>query len=293
MPTYALYPGCSLETGGIEYGMSTHAISEVLGIEFREVPDWNCCGASSAHMTDHLLSLALPARVLALAETIPGVEEMVAPCAACHARFAAVEYELSRNEGLKKQVNTLLERPYTGKVKLRSYLDIFAEPKMLSVISSKVKHSLSGLKVACYYGCLFVKPPKRVNYNDNAENPMAMDNIIKALGAEPVPWPYKTECCGASLGMTREDACTRLCNDILTMARDSGADCIAAACPLCQQNLDMRQITVEKKYGTTYRMPVPFFTQLIGLALGLDPKQLGFKRMFVDPTSLLRKVGAA
>jgi len=292
MPKYALYPGCSLETGGIEYGMSSHAVAHALGIEFLEVPDWNCCGASSAHMTDHLLSLALPARVLALAETLP-VTEMVAPCAACHQRFAAVEYELSRDEDLKRKVNSLLERPYTGKVKLRSYLDIFANSETLEEITKKVKRSLKGLKVACYYGCLFVKPPKVVNFVDDPENPQAMDNIMRALGAEPLPWPYKTECCGASLGMTKEDACTKLCNDILKVAKDSGADCIVAACPLCQQNLDMRQISVEKKYGTQYRMPIPFFTQLIGLALGLDPKTLGFKKLFVDPAGVLRKVGAA
>ncbi|MGB9792431.1 MAG: CoB--CoM heterodisulfide reductase iron-sulfur subunit B family protein [Thermacetogeniaceae bacterium] len=292
MPKYALYPGCSLETGGIEYGMSSHAVAHALGIEFIEIPDWNCCGASSAHMTDHLLSLALPARVMALAETLP-VDEMVAPCAACHQRFAAVEYELSRDEELKQKVNSLLERPYTGKIKLKSYLDVFANPETLEEIKKKVKRSLRGLKVACYYGCLFVKPPKIVNFVDDPENPQSMDNIMRALGAEPVPWPYKTECCGASLGMTNEDVCTKLCNDILKVAKDSGADCIVAACPLCQQNLDMRQISVEKKYGTQYRIPIPFFTQLIGLALGLDPKALGFKKLFVDPTGVLRKVGAA
>lgn len=292
MPKYALYPGCSLETGGIEYGMSSHAVAHALGIEFIEIPDWNCCGASSAHMTDHLLSLALPARVMALAETLP-VNEMVAPCAACHQRFAAVEYELSRDEELKQKVNSLLERPYTGKIKLKSYLDVFANPETLEEIKKKVKRSLRGLKVACYYGCLFVKPPKIVNFVDDPENPQSMDNIMRALGAEPVPWPYKTECCGASLGMTNEDVCTKLCNDILKMAKDSGADCIVAACPLCQQNLDMRQISVEKKYGTQYRIPIPFFTQLIGLALGLDPKALGFKKLFVDPIGVLRKVGAA
>ncbi|MDH7576321.1 MAG: CoB--CoM heterodisulfide reductase iron-sulfur subunit B family protein [Bacillota bacterium] len=291
MAKYALYPGCSLETGGIEYGMSSHAVAETLGIEFYEVPDWNCCGASSAHMTDHLLSLALPARVFALAETLP-VNEMVAPCAACHQRFAAVEHEL-QDEDLRRKVNSLLERPYTGKVKLKSYLDVFANSATLDKIQKKVERSLKGLKVACYYGCLFVKPPKVVNFVDDPENPQAMDNIMRALGAEPLPWPYKTECCGASLGMTKEDACTKLCNDILRIAKDAGADCIVAACPLCQQNLDMRQISVEKKYGTQYRMPIPFFTQLIGLAFGLDPKVLGFKKLFVDPVMVLRKVGVA
>ena len=292
MPKYALYPGCTLETSGIEYGISSYAVAEVLGIEFIEVPDWNCCGASSAHMTDHLLSLALPARVLALAEALP-VSEMVAPCAACHARFAAVEYELGRDENLKLKVNSLLEKPYNGKIKLKSYLDVFANPETLEEIKKRVKKSLNGLKVACYYGCLFVKPPKLMNYADDPENPQAMDDIMRAIGAEPVPWPYKTECCGASLGVTNEDVCTKLCNDILKFARDSGADCVVTACPLCQQNLDMRQVTVEKKYGISYRMPIPFFTQLIGLALGLSPKALGFPKLFVDPAVMLKKVGVA
>ncbi len=292
MTKYAFYPGCSLESGGIEYGMSSQAVAEALGIDFLEVPDWNCCGASSAHMTDHLLSLALPARIMALAETLP-VTEIIAPCAACHARFAAVEYELGRDEELKQKVNSLLERPYTGKVKLRYFIDVFSNPETLKEIENKVKKSLKGLKVACYYGCLFVKPPKIMKYIDDPENPQSMDNIIRALGAEPVPWPYKTECCGASLGVTSEDQCTKLCNDILRIARDSGADCIAAACPLCQANLDMRQVTVEKKYGISYRMPIPFFTQLIGLALGLNPVSLGFKKLFVDPAGMLKKVGVA
>ena len=293
MPKYALYPGCSLESSGLEYGMSTHAVAHALGIEFAEVPEWNCCGASAAHMTDHLLSLALPARVLAKAETIPGVTEMVAPCAACHIRFASVEYEVGKHKDLLGEINSLLEAPYTGKVKIRPFLDIFSNPETLAQIKSKVTRPLTGLKVACYYGCLFVKPPKVVDFFDDPENPMSMDNIISAIGAEPLPWPYKTECCGASSALTQEDVCTKLCNAILKIAKDSGADCIATACPMCQQNLDMRQVTVEKQYGLQYRMPVPFFTQLIGLAMGLDSKALGFKKLFVDPVKVLQKVGAA
>jgi heterodisulfide reductase subunit B len=272
--------------------MSTEAVAHALGIEFVEVPGWNCCGASAAHMTDHLLSLALPARVLAKAESIPGVTEMVAPCAACHIRFAAVEYEVGKHQDLLGEINSLLEAPYTGKVKIRPFLDIFSNPEMLALIKSKVVKPLTGLKVACYYGCLFVKPPKVVSFFDDPENPMSMDNIMSALGAEPLPWPYKTECCGASTALTQEDVCTKLCNDILRIAKDSGADCIAAACPMCQQNLDMRQVSVEKQYGLKYRMPIPFFTQLIGLAIGLDAGKLGFKKLFVDPVQVLQKVGA-
>ncbi len=273
--------------------MSIHAVAYALGIELVEVPDWNCCGASAAHMTDHLLSLALPARVLAKAETIPGVTEMVAPCAACHARFAQVEYDIGKNKELLGKINSMLETPYTGKVRLRSFLDIFSNPETITEIRKRVRRPLTGLKVACYYGCLFVKPPKVVDFFDNPENPMSMDNLMSAIGAEPLPWPYKTECCGASSAMTQEDVCTKLCNDILKVAKDSGADCIVTACPLCQQNLDMRQVTVEKKYGLRYRMPIPFFTQLIGLAMGLDPQALGFKKLFVDPVGVLQKVGAA
>lgn len=292
MAKYAFFPGCSLETTGIEYAMSSRAVANALGIEFIEIPDWNCCGASSAHMSDHLLSLALPARVLAQAETLP-VNEMTAPCAACHHRFADVEYELSRDEELRRKVNSLLERPYTGKVKVRGFLEIFANPAILDEIKKKVKRDLNGLKVACYYGCLFVKPPKVVNFLDDPENPQMIDNIMRAIGAEPVSWPYKTECCGASSSVTREEMSTKLCNDILKVAKDAGAECIVTACPLCQQNLDMRQVSVEKKYGIQYRMPVPFFTQLVGLALGLDSNSLGFRKLFVDPAAVLRKVGAA
>jgi heterodisulfide reductase subunit B len=273
--------------------MSTQATALALGIELVEVPDWNCCGASAAHMTDHLLSLALPARVLAKAETIPGVTEMVAPCAACHISFATMEHEIGKDRDLPDKINSMLETPYTGKVRLRSFLDIFSNTETLAEIGKLVRMPLQGLKVACYYGCLFVKPPKVVDFFDNPENPMSMDNIMSAIGAEPLPWPYKTECCGASSALSQEDVCIKLCNDILKVAKDSGADCIAAACPLCQQNLDMRQVTVEKKYGLRYRMPIPFFTQLIGLAMGFDSSSLGFKKLFVDPVKVLQKVGAA
>ncbi len=293
MPKYALFPGCSLESTGMEYGMSTEAVAHALGIELVEVPDWNCCGASAAHMTDHMLSLALPARVFAKAETMPEVTELVAPCAACHIRFANVEYEIGKNKELLDKINAMLESPYTGKVKLRPFIDIFSNPETIEQIKKKVTRPLTGLKVCCYYGCLFVKPPKTVAFFDNPENPMSMDNLMSAIGAEPIQWPYKTECCGASTAMTQEDTCTKLCNDILRIAKDSGADCIVAACPMCQQNLDMRQITVEKKYGLKYRIPIPFFTQLIGLAMGLDPKKLGFKKLFVDPAKVLQKVGTA
>jgi heterodisulfide reductase subunit B len=273
--------------------MSTQATALALGIELVEVPDWNCCGASAAHMTDHLLSLALPARVLAKAETIPGVTEMVAPCAACHISFATMEHEIGKDRDLPDKINSMLETPYTGKVRLRSFLDIFSNTETLAEIGKLVRMPLQGLKVACYYGCLFVKPPKVVDFFDNPENPMSMDNIMSAIGDEPLPWPYKTECCGASSALTQEEICTRLCSDILRFAKDSGADCIAACCPMCQQNLDMRQVTVEKKYGLRYRMPIPFFTQLIGLAMGFDSSSLGFKKLFVDPVKVLQKVGAA
>ena len=133
-----------------------------------------------------------------------------------------MEYEIGKNKELLGKINSMLETPYTGKVRLRSFLDIFSKPETMAEIKKRVRRPLTGLKVACYYGCLFVKPPKVVDFFDNPENPMSMDNLMSAIGAEPLPWPYKTECCGASLAMTQEDVCTKLCNDILKVAKDSG-----------------------------------------------------------------------
>ncbi|MHB8172244.1 MAG: CoB--CoM heterodisulfide reductase iron-sulfur subunit B family protein, partial [Thermincolia bacterium] len=204
---YAYYPGCSLHSLAAEYDHSVLEMCGRLGIEMKEIPDWNCCGASSAHSTNHLLSLAIPARNLAIAEE-QGLD-VVAPCAACYQRLATVQHETRRDAKIKEKVNKVLGgRTYEAKNEVKSILDILVEYG-IDNLAAKVEKPLAGVKVACYYGCYLVKPPKICSVDD-AENPMKMDKIMEALGAEVIQWPYKSECCGGSLVFTNPDIVLKL-----------------------------------------------------------------------------------
>jgi len=290
MAKYAYFPGCSLHSTAHEYDESTKAVCKKLGVELVEIPDWNCCGATSAHSTSHLMGVALPARNLAIADGM-GLD-VTAPCAACYQRLVA-SYKEMQDEKTRQKINKVIERDYKGNSKVVNFLEVFTTSEMLATIKAKTSNPLKGLKVACYYGCLLVKPPQLVGGFDDPENPQSMDNLVQALGGEAVQWPFKTECCGASLFLSIEDAAIRLTNDILKIAKDSGADCIVTGCPLCHQNLDMRQSTANNKFDVKHDMPVLFFTQIIGLGLGIPASELGFKAHFVNCTPVLKKVGAA
>jgi len=270
-----------------EYDHSVLETCERLGIEMKELEDWNCCGASSAHSTNHLLSLAIPARNLAIAEE-QGLD-VVAPCAACFQRLITVQHETRKDPKIKEKVNKVLGgRTYEAKTEVKSILDVLNEYG-IDNLAAKVVKPLSGLKVACYYGCYLVKPPK-VCHVDDAENPMSMDKIMAAIGAQPVQWPYKTECCGGSLVLSNPDIVLKLGRDILQMATDAGANCIVTPCPLCQPNLDTRECQVNKKYGTNFNIPVFYITELIALALGAHKNSLKLHKHLTDPTELLKAI---
>jgi len=288
---YAYYPGCSLHSTAKEYDMSTRAVTEALGIELEEIPGWSCCGATSAHATSGLLSLALPVRNLALAKDL-GLD-MVVCCAACYNRFKAANKVMRSNDGYRAQVNEIVGSQYNGEVRVRHLLEVLATEYGLDVLREKVSRKLTGLRVAAYYGCLLVRPPEVVEFDD-PENPTSMDELATALGAEAVAWPYKTECCGASLSLTaRTDVTLKLSHDILQMATDEGAECIMVACPLCQSNLDLRQAQINKCYKTQFALPVLYFTQLVGLALGMPARRLGLDKLTVNPEKLLKAKGLA
>ena len=281
---YAYYPGCSLHGTSIEFDISTKAVASALDIELEEIPGWTCCGATSAHETSELLALALPARNLLLAQE-QNLDVMVC-CAACYNRLREA------NEGIKlgdnhAKVAEVLGRPYDGGVETKHFLDIIVNEYGLDALGAKVEKSLDGLKVASYYGCLLVRKPEVVAFDD-PEDPTFMDSLVSAMGAEAVDWPYKTECCGGSLGLTRTDVVLRLVGDILEMALENGADCIMVACPLCQVNLDLRQAQINRRYKTDYHVPILYFTQLLGLALDLPTKELGLEKLTVNPKELLR-----
>ncbi len=183
------------------------------------------------------------------------------------------------------QVAGAIGTEYSGGLRVRHFLQVLIEDVGLSEIKDTIARKLSGLKPACYYGCLLTRP-RELAILDDPEDPQMMEDLMRALGAGPVEWPYKTECCGASFAISRTETVTRLCRDILTMAKDSGANCIAVACPLCQSNLDLRQPDIEQTAGE-FGLPVFYFTQLLGLALGLSNKSLGLEKLIVDPTQVL------
>ena len=285
---YAYFPGCSLSSSGYDYDLSFKFVARALGIDLVEVKDWVCCGASSAHATSHLLSVALPVLNLSHAEK-DGFEKLIAPCLACLSRFKAANLELEHDFDLKKKMHEIFDYNYRGKVKVYHPLEVFLEIG-LEKIRERIRKKLIGLKVACYYGCVLTRPPKIAQF-DNVEDPQSMDSIIRTLGAQPVEWSFKTECCGVSMTLTRSDIVLKLSNDILREAKEAGANVIAVTCPLCQANLDGRQSQIEETYKTHYRIPILYITQLMGLAFGAFPKEVGIHKLITSPQEVLGSIG--
>lgn len=283
--TFAYYPGCTLHTTAKQYDVSTRLTCQAMDIALEELKDWTCCGASSAHLTNPLLAIALPAKDLQQAEE-RGLPIAVA-CAACYFRLKLAAHELSN-----KATNDLV-----GEVLGKRIDHIPQVIHLLQVLESKkadiaVKKPLTGLKVACYYGCLLVRPKNTVGFDDK-ENPQKMDSLIQALGAETTQWNFKTECCGASFVMARSDIMLKLSHRVLSQAQQSGAECVAVACPLCHSNLDSHQKEMNAKFADKVELPVLYFTQLLGIALGLSPRELLFDQHFTNPMPLLKEKGLA
>ncbi len=285
----AYYPGCSLQSSAIEYDLSTRRTAEILGIELQEIEDFNCCGATSAHNTNKLLSLALPARNLAYAEQA-GLN-VLAPCAACYNRFRTTEHEVRQQAEIKAKVNRAIDMDYQAKNHTFSVLDLLVREIGLEKIKEQVQKPLRGMKAACYYGCLLVRPEHHTGFDD-AEDPQTMDQIMQALGAETVSWALKTECCGAALATSRPDIGGMLIGRVLEDARENGAECIVTACPLCMMNLDMRQKAGEKALGTKFNMPIYYVTELLAIACGDEPQKVATDRHFVEAISYLESLPA-
>ncbi|MDY6917084.1 MAG: CoB--CoM heterodisulfide reductase iron-sulfur subunit B family protein [Chloroflexota bacterium] len=276
---YSFFPGCTQESTEKGFGDSTTAVCRELGIELEEIPDWNCCGASSGHFLNDDLSHALPARNLAIAER-EGLDTAVV-CAACYLRLRTTEHEARNSPEFRKKLEDLIGMPYEGKHDVRHLLDILINELGTEEIEKKVKHPLTGLKVAAYYGCYLVRPPKVVGFDD-PENPTTMDRLLQALGAEVVDWAGKVDCCGGSLTLTRTEIVENLVQGLADSATQAGAEAIVVACPMCFSNLDSRQ-TAEQK------LPILYFTELMGLAFGVAKNEVSgwFHKHFVSPVALL------
>lgn len=295
----AYYPGCSGLGTSAEYDKSTRAVCAALGVELVELQDWSCCGSTPAHATDARLSGALSARNLHIAEKAMAGgagERLATPCPSCQANLKTARHHMA-DETFRGQVNALLDAPVPdldekGNEPLPdtfSILQILLENVGLEGIREKVKKPLAGLKIAPYYGCLLTRPAGIMHF-DREENPVSMDQVLEALGAEVVPYPLKTECCGAAMGIPRRDITARLSHRLIQTAKDFGADAMAVACPLCHMNLDLRQDQAAKYGWTVFDMPVLYFTQLMGIAFGMTAEELGLEKLCVDPAPMLRKI---
>ncbi len=270
------YPGCSLTGSSREYNESVVAVAKALDIELVEIKDWNCCGATAAHSMNEELSFSLPARNIALAEE-QGLTEIVVPCAACYNRLKVTQHELE-NDNKRARVAEILQLPYKGHLKIINVLQLL-EAYGYENIKAKVTSPFAH-QVACYYGCLLVRPQSVLKF-DRVEDPQSMDSMIKMIGGTTLDWAFKTECCGGGFSVSRTDLVAKLSGNILKDAAGRGAEAIIVACPMCQSNLDMRRGAINKTLQVPSNIPVIYITQAIGLALGIGAKELGLKRHFV------------
>lgn len=276
------YPGCSLHGMAVEYDDSVKKVCQALDITLTELPDWNCCGASSAHFLDPELAVSLPARNMLIAEGIGN--DVLVPCSACYQRLKYADKEM------KKDPARWAGGAYEGKAGILHINEFFDRPEILIAIKRKVSKPLAGLKCVAYYGCLSQRPP-RITDSGSPENPESMDRILRALGVDLKPWSYKTDCCGASLTLTRPDVVRKMSGDLLEGALEAGAECLVTDCPMCQSNIDTREEEIGAERGKSYNLPVFYITELMALAFGDRSSSGWWSKHFVNPTALLRHRG--
>ncbi|MDR0687354.1 MAG: CoB--CoM heterodisulfide reductase iron-sulfur subunit B family protein, partial [Prevotellaceae bacterium] len=271
------YPGCSLNGTASEYAQSTLALVKAFGITPVELSDWNCCGATAAHSLNHALAVALPARILALAQK-QGLTNLLVPCAACYNRLSVTQHALNNNKALQSEVSEALQMPLSGNLRILNVMQLIGE-HIADKLPEKIVKPFTR-KVACYYGCLLVRPHDVLRF-DRPEDPQSMDRLMTKIGATALDWGYKTECCGAGFSVSRTDVVARLSGKIVKDASERGAEAIIVACPMCQSNLDMRRPHINRYLKAKTTIPVMYITQAIGLAVGLSRKQLGLEKLFV------------
>lgn len=295
---YGYYPGCSLERNASAYHESAMEVAAALNLEFAEVEDWNCCGATEYMAIDMLPAFALIGRNLALAAEQMGngrQQQLVAPCSACFLNLSKTDRYLRDSPELADKVNQALAagglhyKP--GSLRVRHLLDIVVTDVGFDAVAEKVTKPLYDLRLAPYYGCLVVRPVRKTPF-DNPEYPTSLDTLMRTLGAKVVDYPLKAQCCGGHMTQIKEHTALEIIRRLLKNAADYKADAIVTLCPMCQLNLDAYQDNVNKHFGTNYNIPILYFTQLIGLAFGISPKKLGFGKEFVDAAPALKKIGA-
>ena len=288
---YLYYPGCSAEATGKAYDISTRAVMGKLGVELEELDDWNCCGATSYFSVREMESFTIAARNLAIAQS-QGDADLCVICNACYTTLAKTNRYMNESEEVFKAVNGALGavgRSYDGAKPVRHVMDILINDVGLEAVADKVTRRLTGLKVAPYYGCQYSRP---MGSFDDPEFPTTMDEFFRALGADVIDYPAKVKCCGGMMMLTKSDAALHLCHELLVSAQKGGADVIVAACPLCEMNLEAYQPKVNAMFGTDFNIPVMYFTQLAGLALGVEPKKLALEKQVISCDGVLAAIPA-
>ncbi len=275
----SFYPGCTAHSTGIEYSMSLHAVCDALGVKLLEIDDWNCCGAAGAHSISQLLGLALPARNIAKAQRID--LPLVIPCAGCFNYMRKAQEALSADGPTKQKLEEMVGFKYEGKLQIQAMIDVVINRYGLDKVKSFVKQPLSGLKVASYYGCALVRRPEITRMGDH-ENPLFQEEMVECLGGEAMEWSYKTDCCGADLAITHGAMVADMADRIVGAAIEAGANCLMCHCGLCQVNLEMRQTG---KNGV--KLPVFYFTELMGVAMGLPDRGAWWDKHMVKPERTL------
>ncbi len=278
--SYPYYPGCTLSTKGKGYDRSGRAVARALGMELVELPEWQCCGATFPLATDNSMAMIAPTRVLYQAEQAG--DKVAALCAICYHVLKRTQTTLERNPDMLDRVNWFTEQEYQGKVRVVHLLELLRDELGWEALAAHVKRPLQGLRAAPYYGCLLLRPYAEIGLDD-PENPRIMHDLLRALGAEPVDFPYNIECCGSYLTVKEPQVSATLSQDIVASAREHGAQVLVTACPLCQFNLDYPQ----RGKGTGDEIPIVYFTQLMAIALGLPEEDWGFVYHYADPRPVL------
>ncbi len=295
MKKYLLYPGCSMESSGKAYGESINTILEPLDIQFEEIDDWNCCGATEYLGINLIPAYSLIARNLALAsKQMNGTHTVVAPCSACYLNLAKADYYMQERPTLGEKVNEALEAgglQYTaGTLDVRHLIDVLVYDVGLEKIRSKVTHPLHGLKVAPYMGCMLPRPDYQHRWSDH-EHPTELDDLLRALGADVIDYPLTTSCCGGHMTQIGPETAFELIRRLVADADERGAVLMATVCPMCQMNIDAYQNEMNHFFGTDYHMPILFFTQLMGLAFGRKPEEVGIGVELVNARNALANIG--
>ncbi|OIO55211.1 MAG: disulfide reductase [Alphaproteobacteria bacterium CG_4_10_14_0_2_um_filter_63_37] len=297
----AYYPGCALEGSGSPYDHSTKELVGHLGLEMVNIKDYNCCGAMEAKNIHPMLQTYMSARNLAIAGEKMGFDTVMAPCNGCYHNLKKAEYELSHEPSSLKTVNELAaeagDPEYKGNVTTLHLLEWLMQEIGPEGIKARVKNKLAGLKIACYYGCMYTRPRQIYPEKDKGPGsestykPYYMDELLRAAGAQIVDYPLKTHCCGGAHTLSDSDTSTQLVLKLIDAADEIGADIIATECPTCHSGLELHQIRGEDVLGRKTEARIVYFTQLLGLALGIPARKLHIHDNISDAIPLLKAKG--